>query len=138
MFQTEASAGLTEDLGAKRRAVVGQYCLEANAQGCEIGYGVFQKLHRASLAFIGIHIGEGDARMIVDGDKQVFPPGPDGVTRATRDALAHALDASELLGVDMQQIARRFVLVGHAHSVVRVHKSPDRSFATAPPDEAPG
>jgi hypothetical protein len=51
--------------------------------------------------------------MVVDRDEQVFPPGLDGVVGAAGKSLAHALDAPELLSVEMNEIARPLMLVAH-------------------------
>jgi len=59
-----------------------------------------------------MHLGEGDAGVVVDGHEQHLPAeSADMVTRVTGDAVAQPLDAAELLGVDVQQVARSGVLV---------------------------
>ena len=94
-------------------AVVGEDAFGPDAKGAEVGNSVSQELCRARLGFVGIDVCEADAGMIVDRDEGVLLACLDGIVRGARNALAHALDAPELLGVDVDQIAGMLVLVTH-------------------------
>src|SRR5436190_23185869 len=101
VLQAEATAGIGEDFGPERRTVVGEEVANPHAQRLEIGDGVAQELGGAVFALIGIHVGESDAGMIIDGHEQKLPASPlHGVASIAGDAMAHALDASQLLGVN--------------------------------------
>ena len=65
--------------------------------------------------FIGEELGEGQAAVIVDGDVEVFPAcTADVIVLAVAgDAVAGALDAGELLDVEMEQFAGVGALVAH-------------------------
>jgi hypothetical protein len=94
-------------------AVVGQDAPWLHAQRAEVGNGVAQELRRARFLLVGIHVGEADARVVVDRHKQILPTGLDRVVGTAREALAHALDSPKLLGVEMDEIARPLVLVAN-------------------------
>ena len=58
--------------------------------------------------------------MIVDGDKQELPPSTvDPVPGISGNAVTHAYNSAQLLGIDMQQIAGMLVLVAHARRTRR-------------------
>jgi hypothetical protein len=73
MFDFNVGAGLGQVLGAKGGAVVRQQPFDLYAERLVVGHGVTHELHSTGLGFIGVHVGEANARMIVDGDKQKFP-----------------------------------------------------------------
>ncbi len=79
----------------------------------EVGHGVLKELRCTRFGFVRIHVGEADACVVVDGDEEVLPAGLDGVVRAAGNALAHALDTPELLGVEVDEITWTLVLVAH-------------------------
>src|SRR5690606_10208307 len=56
---------------------------------------------------VSVHLGEGDADLVVHGHEQELPAGAvDRIAAVVRGTVAAPLDASELLGVDAQQVAR--------------------------------
>src|SRR6266568_4846672 len=113
VLELERATGLGEGLGAEAGAVVGEDAFGLHAQRAEVGNGVVKELRRARFSLVRMHVGEAEPGVVIDGDEQVFPAGLDGVVRAARDAFAHAHDAPELLGVDVDEIARTLVLVAH-------------------------
>ena len=55
------------------------------------------------LGFVRIELREGDAGMVVNGDKQDFPAGAARtVSPVSRRTMAGGFNAPELLGIDMQ------------------------------------
>ena len=103
-----------EVLGAERRTVVGEQPAHRDTKACVVGHRVVQELHRLWRLLVRVHGGEGDARMVIDGHKQHLPArSVDRVAPVAGDAVAGALDTPELLGIDVQHIAWRFVLVAH-------------------------
>ena len=60
----------------------------------------------------GEDFGVGQARVIVDGDVQVLPPGVAvSLDRVFQNALADHVETAKLLGVDMDELAGRCALV---------------------------
>ena len=114
MFDSEFNAGLSEVLGAKRGAIVGQQSFDLYAERLVVGHGVTHELHSAGLGFIGVHVGETNTSVIVDSDKQIFPASAvDGIAAIAGHAVAGPPDTSQLLDIDVQQVTRRRVLVAH-------------------------
>jgi hypothetical protein len=57
---------------------------------------------------------EGDAGVVVDCHEQHLPARTiDGIASVASHVVAGPLDATKLLGADVQHVARRFVLVAH-------------------------
>ena len=77
-----------------------------------VGQGGLQEGHGARGALVGRHPAEGQARVVVDRHVQELPAGA-GNTVATvaGHPRTHALDAAEFLDVNVQELARRGVLV---------------------------
>jgi len=63
-----------------------------------------QKGDRAGSAFSGLHLGEGDAGVIVDRHEQVPTDTIGIVARIASNTMTHALNTAQFLGIDMQQI----------------------------------
>src|SRR4029078_2545942 len=86
--------------------------LNSDAERAEVAYGVMQELLGTDLGFVRIHRREGNARVVVDGDEEVFPAS--AVHRMARIAcrpVPDANDASNFLDIDMQQRAGGRVLI---------------------------
>ena len=103
-------------LGELERAVgwpvVGEHGLEANAQpGVPVQRGAQAGDDRVA-RLVRIDTGEGDAAMVVDGDVDVLPASSrDRVATVAGNPMRGPNDASQLLDVQMQQVAGRVVLV---------------------------
>src|SRR5438876_9279732 len=78
-----------EAFRAESRTVICEHSTHRYAQMAEIADAGVQEGDRAGAAFIGFHLGKANARVVVDGDKQVFPSGADRVMRASGNTLAH-------------------------------------------------
>ena len=76
-----------------------------------------------SLRLVGVHLHEAGPGVVVDGDVGELPAGAfDRVAPVAGHAVARTHDAAELLGVDVQHLAGRRVLVAHdrAHRIERL------------------
>lgn len=69
------AAAKSRDL--RLRTVVGQKAFEAHAQRHVVRCGVAQQLHGLRCLLIGLHLCEGDARVVVDGHEQGFSSSAD-------------------------------------------------------------
>lgn len=96
----------------ERHAVVGQHALDGNSQAFEVRHGGSHERLCAVPALVGVHLREGDATVVVHGDEHVLPPDVASAPGAiARDAVAHLVEAPELLDVDVQQLAWALALV---------------------------
>ena len=69
---------------------------------------VEQEAQARAALLIGQDLGIGQPGMVVDGQVQVFPADPPGlgpIGSITGDAMACSLEAAELLGIDVDQLA---------------------------------
>jgi hypothetical protein len=108
MPETERLAGIAEGEGFIAAAIVGHHPLDRHAEprvegdrGVEEGYG-------ADGLLVGPDLGESDARVIVDTDVDILPTDPAAVALAgpvAGDAVADALETSELLDIDVDQLS---------------------------------
>ncbi len=114
MAQRERAADMAPVMAAVRRAVVGHDPLDPHALTREPGDRALQERHRAGLALIRQHLAVGQARGIVDADVHGLPAGAAlAIPAVAGNAMADRLDPPELLGVDVEQLARPFALVAH-------------------------
>ncbi|MDR8655675.1 hypothetical protein XD33_01195 [Staphylococcus aureus] len=103
-----------EGAAAKGRAIVGEQALDGHAQALVVGHCVLEELDGAGEALVGVDVGEGHAGVVIDGHEDEVPAGPlNGIASVARDPVARALDTSQLLDVDVQQIAGGLMLVAH-------------------------
>ncbi|WP_341204400.1 hypothetical protein [uncultured Sphingomonas sp.] len=99
--------------GAVGRAVVGHAPLDRDARALEPGERAFEEGGGVGLALGGQHFGIGQARCVIDADMEEVPA---DTLRAAElavagDAVAGGGEASELLDVEVDHIARRRMLV---------------------------
>ena len=113
-----ADAGLAErgpeELAFIGRTVVGHDPLDRNAVAGEPGARTLQEGDGIFLALIGQELGVGQPGRIIDRHVQMLPPDapvPDHPGVVAGDAMAHTVDPAELLGVDMDQLARPLPLI---------------------------
>ena len=96
------------------KGVVGHDALDAYAAAGEPTDGTVEEAGASLAALVGQDLGVGEARAVVDGDVQVLPAEASLAAGAIAgDAVADAVDAAELLGVDMDQLAGPGALVAH-------------------------
>tara|TARA_Y100001972_G_C7630425_1_gene316429 strand:- start:505 stop:921 length:417 start_codon:yes stop_codon:yes gene_type:complete len=82
--------------------------LDRHAQSRVVSDGGLQERHGRSLALVLVHLHEVRARVIFDGHMSGLPASVSrGISAIACHAVAGLRDAPELLGVDVQQLARR-------------------------------
>ncbi|AQC42219.1 hypothetical protein BOB48_16845 [Bordetella pertussis] len=114
MLDAQLMAQRGEGAAAKGRAIVGEQALDGHAQALVVGHCVLEELDGAGEALVGVDVGEGHAGVVIDGHEDEVPAGPlNGIASVARDPVARALDTSQLLDVDVQQIAGGLMLVAH-------------------------
>src|SRR6185437_7236843 len=113
VLEAQLLAGIPKGFGTVTGAVVGHDALDGHAQAFVVGDGGFEEGHGAFLALALEHLGEGDARSIVDADMDELPASaPVAAALAVAgDAVAYAIELAELLYVDVDQLAGMLALV---------------------------
>jgi hypothetical protein len=120
LLDAQLLASLVERLGSEHRSVVGQQPFDGHAQAVVVGHRIAKELHCAFLALVRVHGRERHAGVVIDGHKEEFPAGSvDRIAPVACHTVAGPLDATELLGVDVQQIARLAMLVA-LHRLARL------------------
>ena len=110
----ELAAGLSEERGAETRAIVGHDAADSNAKLGEVGDSLAKEAARRDSLFVREHGGEGDARVVVDGDVKKLPArAPGFVLRVAGDAMTRFADTRQFLDVDVQQVAGSRVFITH-------------------------
>jgi hypothetical protein len=112
VLESQAITCSLEHFSSECAAIVGHHSAHAHTEVAEIGYGIFEKLHGAAHALIGMQLRYGDTGMVINAYKQELPTDASGALRLIPcDAIAHAPNTPELLDIDMQQIAWMSMLV---------------------------
>jgi hypothetical protein len=112
MAEPRTGAGTAEVVRAIGRAVVGHDARHGDAVAREPAEGAVEEGDGAGLALVGQDLAVGEPCGIVDGDMQDLPAGTaSGVAPVAGDAVADAVDAAELLGVDVEQRAGAGALI---------------------------
>ena len=96
------------------RTIVGHDPLHGDAEAAEPIDGAGGESDGALLAFVRQDLAVGQARGVIDGDVQVFPPGAALVALSgavAGYAVTDPTDAAELLDIEMDDLARRFALI---------------------------
>jgi hypothetical protein len=97
----------SEGVGLIRRAIVGHHPAHADAALAKPGDGAVEKSDRAFPSLVGQELDVGQAARVVYADMSKFPAHPFDLVEAriaTGDAMADALDSSELFRVDVDQV----------------------------------
>src|ERR1017187_10169912 len=104
--EMQIATGLCKEGGAEARTVVGHDATDLDAQVGEVGHGLAEEVAGGGSFFIGQQGGEGDAGVVVDGDIKKLQIGRAGfILGIAGDAMAGLVDTSQLLNVDVQQVA---------------------------------
>jgi hypothetical protein len=112
MDHAQDATGRAIAAGPIGRAVVGEDAAHADAVGPKPAQGAPQKASGGRLAFVREQVHLRHARMIVDGEGQVFPSGAGELVEALpRHAVPQTANPAQLLGIEVQQIAHCRVLV---------------------------
>src|SRR6202162_1761222 len=95
-------------------AVVGHDASDRDPQGLEVIEGAHEEACSGFLALVGQNFRVGQARMVVDADVSYFEAGPETAFLVSAgDARADPVEAAELLGVEVEQVAGRGILVAN-------------------------
>jgi hypothetical protein len=104
MPETEVAAGITEVEGSVAGTVVGHDPGHGDAEALVVGDGGLEKGDGATLLLVGQDLGEGEAGGVVDANVDELPANATGValtSAVTGDPVADAIEAAELLDIDM-------------------------------------
>src|SRR4051812_41819699 len=107
VLETEIAAGLAEGLGAIAGAIVGHHTGNRDAEVRVVGDCGLEEGDREDLR-------EGYAGGVVDADVDELPPNAPALALTgsiAGDAMADAVEAAELLDIDVDQVAGMFALV---------------------------
>ena len=112
MFDGEVSASLSKERGIETGSVVGHDPSNMDTEPSEISHGLVKEGGRRGSFFIRKHGGVGDAGVVIHGDVKKLPTRAPGlIAWIAGNAVAWLNDASQLLNVDMQQIAGRAMFI---------------------------
>ena len=111
--QTQFNNGSVESVGAITVAVIGEQAADGNAQAGVIGDCGAQKGDGGNSGEVGQDLGESNAGMVIDGDMDVFPATVVLTPAAAVGTKNHAGEASQLLNIEVKQIARSSMLIAN-------------------------
>lgn len=112
-------------------AVVGEHALDVDAERCVPRDGAGEETEGRRGRLVGQHFRIREARVIIDGDVHVLPALTARLAAATAvDAMADALDAAELLDVEVHELAGPIALV--AREAARAINGWQAALADAP------
>ena len=130
-----AAQSCAEVVAAIGRAVVGHDALDGDAMGGEEGQRPGEEGAGAFLLLVGQDLGVGEPGGIVDADMDQVPADALLLAAAVAgDAMADAVDPAELLGVDVDQLARCGPLVAD-HRRLRIERR--QAAETEPAQDRP-
>src|SRR6185295_14549744 len=118
VFEPEPPAESAEGKRFVAGAVVGHHPLNLDAEAFVVGQSGLEEGGSTAFLLIGHDLGEGDARVVVDGDMDELPAEPFAArspialpSAIAGDAVANAIDPAELLDIEVDHLARMLALV---------------------------
>ena len=106
VLEAELATGQGKNIGTKTGAIIGHDTLKFDAEAPIMGGGLAQEGGSGDALLVGEDGGVGQTGMVVDGDKNEVVTSPaNRITPITCDAEAWAMDAGQLLDVDVEEIA---------------------------------
>jgi hypothetical protein len=106
MLEAQFAASAGEGVATKTRTVVGHDAFEFHAEALIMGHGLLEEGDGGGPLLVGENGGVGQTGMIIDGDKDEVVTGvADGIAGIAGNAEARAMNAGQLLDVDMEEIA---------------------------------
>ena len=114
MLEAEVLAGVFEGEGSVGRTVVGHDATHGDAETLVIGGRSLEVGDGSGGLFIGMDLGEGDARGVVDADVNALPADAARLALAgpvAGHAVSGPLEAAELLDVNVDHVARMGVFI---------------------------
>src|SRR5947209_19206095 len=129
MFEAEPLAQPAEGKRFVAGAVVGHHSHDLDAEALVVGQSGYEVGGGTALPLVGHDLGEGDARVVVDGHMDELPAesfaarSPIALPSAIAgDAVANAIDPAEPLNIEVDHLARMLTLVA-AHRLARLQRS---------------
>ena len=114
MFEAHLETSAAKLVRAIAAAVIGEQGANGDAMASEKVNGILEKGDGGGGLLIGEDAGEGQARVIVDGDVQGFPAGMLVLTAAAAVAApGDLLEAGHALDIEMEKIAGKGMLIAH-------------------------
>lgn len=121
MFDVETVAGFGEGEGLVAGSVTGHDASNLDAEVVEVGDGCLEKGNGTFLFLVREDADAGEAGIVVDGNVSKFPAGSSPVVAlvglavsVSGDAVACSVELSELLDIDVDDLAGRLALVARA------------------------
>ena len=112
----QAAARGAETSGEVARPVVSEHASDAHAAGAKPAQGPAQEGAHCGPAFVVQQLHVGHPRVIIDRDVQKLPADPArAILSLPGNAMADPANPAQLLRVQVQQVARRRVLIATAH-----------------------
>jgi len=132
MCEAEFMAGGSEDFGAIGGAAIGEELLDGEAVSGVEAKGQVQSVEDALGAFVREETSEGEAGVIIDGDVETFDAGAWVAEGAiTGGAHAGAMEAPELLDVEVEEFAGRGAFVAPRPRFGRIERGEPTEVMTA-------
>ena len=113
MAQAELNYSRVKSVGAIAVTVVGEQATNGDAQGGVVSNRGAQEGDSASGGEVGQDLSEGNTGVIIDSDMDVFPSAVMFATAASIGTRNNAGEASQLLNIEVEQIARRSMLIAN-------------------------
>jgi hypothetical protein len=114
MAKAELLHQTAKDAGLVAGAVVGKQAAYGDAKASVVSQSGGQEGGSRVAFLVGQNLGEGDARVIVDGDVEVLPADAFDVLAAIAvNAMTDTADATEFFDVEVEQIAGTGILIAH-------------------------
>jgi hypothetical protein len=113
MAQAQLHPGSVESMGTVTVTVIGQQAANGNAQAGVISHCGTQESDSASSVKVGQNLCESNTGVVIDGDMKVFPATMQLTAAAAIGTRNHAGEASQLLNIEVQQIARSGMFIAN-------------------------
>jgi hypothetical protein len=111
MAQAQLDDNGAESAGTIAVTIIGEQATNGDTQGLVVSNGGVQEGDGGSGGKGGEDLGEGDAGVVIDGDVKVLPAAVKLAAAASIGTNHNAGEASQLLNIEVEQIARGSVLI---------------------------
>jgi len=114
LANTELLAELAKMAGAIAGTVIGEHAGDGDAESSIVVNGSLQEGGSRGSFLVGQDLREGNAGVVVDSDMHVLPAGAmDAAASVAGDATTDGLETSDLLDIEVEQIARSGMFIAH-------------------------
>ena len=118
--------------------VVGEQATDGDTQGGIISHRSAQEGDRGSGSEVSQDLNEGNTGVVIDSDMDIFPTAVKLAAAATIGTNNHAGEASQLLNIEVEEIARRSVLItDQRHSGLQIAHAVQPQAAKNAADSSP-